>query len=120
MEIKQFAELKRKYVTRPVGDEMVVVPLSGSVAQMNTLYTLNETGKFIWENTDENATIDSIAVLLTKNFDIDAETAKTDIQSFLDDIFSKLLENKNTTTENTIEHKNEKPKGKTIFQFWKK
>ena len=119
MEIKQFAELKKYYVTRPVGDEMVVVPLSDSVAQMSTLYTLNETGKFIWENTNEDATIDSLATLLTENFDIDTETAKVDIQSFFNNVYSKLLD-KNKVIENTIASSNEKPKGKTIFQFWKK
>ena len=120
MEVKQFIELKKNYVTRPVDNEMVVVPLSDSVAQMNTLYTLNETGKFIWENTNESTTIDSLAVLLTENFDIDIETAKTDIQAFFDNIGSKLLENKNTAAESIIEPASGKPKGKTIFQFWKK
>ena len=118
MEVKQFAELKKRYVTRPIGNEMVVVPLSDSVAQMSTLYTLNETGKFIWENSNENSTIDSLTILLTENFDIDTETAKNDIQSFFDNVSSKLLENK--VTENIIEPANDKPKGKTIFQFWKK
>ena len=51
MEIRQLNAIKSKFVTRTVGDELVIVPLSGNVAQMNRLFTLNETGKFIWEKT---------------------------------------------------------------------
>jgi hypothetical protein len=120
MEIKQFAELKKNYVTRAVGNEMVIVPLTDKVAQMSTLYTLNETGRFIWENVDDAATMDSLAALLVENFDIDIETAKIDVQKFFDSVSVKLLENKNLATVVKTETEKEKPKGKTIFQFWKK
>jgi hypothetical protein len=118
MEIKQFIELKKNYVTRTVGNEMVVVPLTDKVAQMSTLYTCNETGRFIWENIDDTSTVDSLAALLTENYDIDAETAKTDVLKFFADISDKLLENKHIPS--VIKAEDTKPKGKTIFQFWKK
>jgi hypothetical protein len=83
MDIQTFSRIKSKFVAREVADELVIVPLSGNVAQMNELFTLNETARFIWEQTDETASIDTLAVKMTETFDIDEETAKTDIESFL-------------------------------------
>lgn len=92
MELKSFYDLKSKFVAREVGDELIIVPLSGNVAQMNELFTLNETARFIWENITENNTVQDLENQLTTTFDIDSDTAKKDIEKFLrqlENMFSK-------------------------------
>ena len=83
MDIQQLYRIKSKFVTRAVGDELIIVPLSGNVAQMNELFTLNETAKLIWENLDQNASLESMQMLLTETFDVDKTTALNDVESFL-------------------------------------
>jgi hypothetical protein len=83
MELQTLYKLKTKFVAREVGNEMILVPLSGNVAQMNELFTLNETAKFIWENTNEKNTLTDIENLMTEQFDIDPETARKDIGQFM-------------------------------------
>ncbi|MGB4415651.1 MAG: PqqD family protein [Paludibacter sp.] len=83
MEIQTLYNLKSKFVTREVGDELIIVPLSGNVAQMNELFTLNETAKVIWENLREDTSFEDLQRLITETFDIDAQTAAKDIDSFL-------------------------------------
>ena len=75
--------MKTKFVAREVGNELILVPLSGNVAQMNELFTMNETAKFIWENINEDSSIEDIENAMTDTFDIDKETAKKDILVFL-------------------------------------
>ena len=75
--------MKSKFVVRAVGNELILVPLTGNVAQMNELFTMNETGKFIWENIEEKTTIEELEKLMTDAFTIDSETAKKDIIIFL-------------------------------------
>jgi len=84
MDLQTLYSLKSKFVAREVGNEMILVPLSGNVAQMTELFTLNETGKFIWENTNENTTLAILENLLTETFVIDRETAQKDIEVFLE------------------------------------
>ena len=84
MNIRQLNDIKPHFVTRTVGDELVIVPLSGNVAQMNRLFTLNETGKFIWENCEKCTDSDSMAELLTENFDVQPDAALTDVEAFLE------------------------------------
>jgi len=90
MELKTLYKLKSKFVAREVGNEMILVPLSGNVAQMNELFTLNETARFIWENTTETNTIRDIENLMTEEFDIDPETAEKDIEQFMKRLESTL------------------------------
>lgn len=83
MEIESLFQLKSKFVTREVGNELIVVPLSANVAQMNELFTLNETAKVIWENLNEGIDMPTLIQTITDTFDIDKYTAEKDIESFL-------------------------------------
>lgn len=83
MDIPTLFNIKSKFVAREVGNELILVPLTGNVAQMSELFTMNETAKFIWENITAETTINDIENLMTDTFDIDAETARKDIENFL-------------------------------------
>lgn len=90
MKLQQLFEMKSKFVARAVGNELILVPLTGNVAQMNELFTLNETAKFIWENIKENTTVEELETLMTDAFDIDNQTAKNDIENFILKLSSTL------------------------------
>lgn len=83
MDIQLLNNLKSKFVTREVGNELIIVPLSANVAHMNELFTLNETAKFIWENLDKSNSIEGLISLVTDTFDINEETATKDVETFL-------------------------------------
>ena len=83
MDLQKLYSLKSKFVVRAVGNELILVPLTGNVAQMNELFTMNETGKFIWENLGEKTTIENLENLVTEAFDVDDDTAKKDIENFI-------------------------------------
>lgn len=94
MDIKTIHSLKSKFVARQVGNEMILVPITNNVAQMSELFTLNETAMFIWENITDESTMDDIESAITDTFTIDSETARKDIETFLNRI-EKLFSNKN-------------------------
>lgn len=86
MNIKDLYKLKSRFVTRKVGIEIVVVPLVNNVAQMERLYTLNETAGFLWENLQEDSTAESLKTLLLENFEVDATIAERDVKNFLQNV----------------------------------
>ena len=90
MEIESLFHLKSKFVTREVGNELIVVPLSANVAQMNELFTLNETAKVIWENLNEGTDMSALIQTITDTFDIDRHTAEKDLELFLQRLESLL------------------------------
>ncbi len=78
-------------VTRKTGNEYVLVPVADNIADMNSVFTLNETGAFIWEQIDGKNNINNIIQNLTAEFAIDRDTAEKDVQSFMDDMKKYLI-----------------------------
>lgn len=93
MNTQALFNIKSKFVAREVDKELILVPLTNNVAQMNELFTLNETARFIWENITENTTIDDIENLMTSAFEIDSKTARKDIEIFLNQMETFFAKN---------------------------
>ena len=83
MDVETLYKLKSRFVTRSIGSELILVPITANVAKMNELFTLNETGKFIWENINENTTVLDLESSMIETFSVDNITAKRDIDLFL-------------------------------------
>jgi hypothetical protein len=78
-------------VTRKTGNEYVLVPVTNNIADMNSVYTLNETGAFIWEHINGKRSIEEIIGALITEYDIDNDTALKDIFSFIDNMNKYLI-----------------------------
>jgi len=83
MTIKELFTRKNQFATRNVGPELVLVPLRNNVADMNELYTMNESGSFIWELIDGKNTEEEIVAALMEQFDVDERTAREDLDEFI-------------------------------------
>jgi len=80
-------------VIKQAGNEFILVPLTDNIAQMNSMYTLNETGAFIWERIDGKNSLESIAQMISDEFETDYESALKDTKAFiekLNDLVSKI------------------------------
>ena len=80
-------------VTRKTGNEYVLVPITNNIADMNSVYTLNETGAFIWELIDGKRSVEEIITALTTEYDIDKKNAETDVFSFTENMSKYLIIN---------------------------
>lgn len=78
-------------VTRKTGNEYVLVPVTNNIADMNSVYTLNETGAFIWEQINGKRSVEDIIFALTKNYDIDRKNAESDVFSFIENLSKYLI-----------------------------
>ena len=81
-------------VTRKTGNEYVLVPVANNIADMNSVYTLNETGAFIWDLIDGNRNIDEIIMALTEEYDINQQSASEDVLSLIKNMSNYLIINK--------------------------
>jgi hypothetical protein len=78
-------------VTRKTGNEYVLVPITNNIADMNSVYTLNETGAFIWEQIDGKRNVGEIIKILISEYDIDFKNAEEDVFSFIDNMSKYLI-----------------------------
>jgi methyltransferase-like protein len=80
-------------VTRKTGNEYVLVPISNNIADMDKVFTLNETGAFIWEQIDGKRSVEEIINSLTEEYDIEKVTASEDVFTFIDNMNKYLIIN---------------------------
>jgi len=78
-------------VTRKTGNEYVLVPISNNIADMNSVFTLNETGAFLWEQIDGKKTISELVATLTNEYDIDSASAERDVFEFVEKMEKYLI-----------------------------
>ena len=90
-ELKSVLSRSPSIVTRKTGNEYVLVPVTNNIADMNSVYTLNETGAFIWELIDGAKSIEDLIEAVIKEYDIDRETAAVDVFSFIDNMSKYLI-----------------------------
>lgn len=77
-------EIKKQVVLRSVAGEHMLIPVGETVFQYNGIFMLTESGKFLWENIEKGADSDELKNLLKKEYEIDSETADTDVNEFLE------------------------------------
>jgi hypothetical protein len=58
---------------------------------MNSVYTLNETGAFIWEQIDGKRNVEEIINELTNEYDIEKQNAESDVFTFIEDMSKYLI-----------------------------
>ena len=76
-------ELKKQFVLREIVGEAVLVPVGESAARFNGLLTVNELGKFIWENIDSSKDEDELLQRILDEYEVDGDVAKDDLDEFL-------------------------------------
>ncbi len=72
-----------EFVTREVAGEMIVVPITAGVGDLDSIYTLNEVGATVWNLIDGTTTVDAIVSAIAREFEVGPDQAKTDVLEFI-------------------------------------
>ncbi len=84
-------KIKEGFLMREVAGSYVVVPVGGKVVDFSAMITTNETGAFLWNLFKDGSTIENAAEALTKEYDVDIETAKNDTLEFVEALKQKKV-----------------------------
>ena len=77
-------QVREGYVHRQVADNDVLISVGANVANFNGYITLNPTASFLWDALARPRTVSQLTAMLTEEFDVSGETARNDVQQFLD------------------------------------
>lgn len=77
-------KISEDYIIRQIAGEYIVVPTGKAAVKLNGLINLNETGAFLWKLLQEGASKEELLSGLLSEYDADEETAKADLEEFLD------------------------------------
>ena len=76
-------KIKDGFLLREIAETHVVVPVGERVIEFKGLMILNEHGLFVWNMLQDEHTFDEILSSILDEYDIDADTAKADLDEFL-------------------------------------
>ncbi len=82
------------YIHREIAKVDVLVSVGAGVADFNGYIELNSTASVLWDCLRDGATLEELEGVLLETFDVDSDTAKSDVMEFL----NQLLEH-NMVTE---------------------
>jgi len=96
MEIK--VNLDSKYipsediVAREIEDELIIVPLISGIGDMeDELYTLNETGRAIWDRLDGKRSLKDIVNELSEKFESPAGEIDKDVIGLVEELLKRRM-----------------------------
>ncbi len=78
-------------VVRRIGEDVLLVPVSGKTAHLNRVFPLNETGAAIWESLSRGRTLDETAGSLADAFKVDRAQAMKDSEAFAAELVDEGL-----------------------------
>ena len=79
-------------VARTIEGQLLIVPLVSGVGDLeDELYTLNETGRAIWEKLDGSRTIADVAREMSREFDVAEEVARLDVLNLVEDLLGRKI-----------------------------
>lgn len=79
-------KLRSDLVLRTIGSDHLIVDPSQDMVDLSTVYTLNSSAAWLWEQLKgKEFAIDTIVDLLCENYDVDIEQAKSDAEILLQD-----------------------------------
>ena len=67
-----------RIVPRKIGDEVVLVPLAGRGADIDSIYSLNRVAAFVWEALDGERTGEAVVGAVVARFEVERERAAAD------------------------------------------
>lgn len=67
------------FVSRRIAGEAVLVPIRKNVADLDSIYALNESGAAIWEYIDGSRSLRQVLELLLAEFDVPEDQAGRDL-----------------------------------------
>lgn len=77
-------KVKDGFIVRKIGNQIMAVPVGKQTTDIHGVIALSESGELLWNALVNGADIDMLADILTESYEIDRETAKNDIERFLE------------------------------------
>ncbi|MBR3149170.1 MAG: PqqD family protein [Eubacterium sp.] len=76
-------KIKNGFAKRNIAGSNIVVPVGKNAVDFNAMITLNDTGSFLWDAFQKDITVDDAVQLITSEYEVDADLARTDIEKFV-------------------------------------
>ncbi|MBQ9801665.1 MAG: PqqD family protein [Clostridia bacterium] len=74
----------KDFIKRKIGPQYVIVAVGAATKRFNGMISVNNTGSFIWDQLEQDITLDELVSAMTNTYEIDAATAKAHATEFIE------------------------------------
>jgi hypothetical protein len=79
-------------VARDIEGELIIVPLAAGIGDMeDELFTLNDTGRAIWDRLDGHKTLNDVIAELCTEFEAPTEQISQDVSGFTAELLKRRM-----------------------------
>jgi hypothetical protein len=79
-------------VAREIEGELIIVPLTSGIGDMeDELFTLNETGRAIWNKLDGSRSLKVVALELQEDYDAPADEIEKDVTGLAQELLKRRI-----------------------------
>ena len=76
-------KFKKEFMLREIVGETVLIPTGETAAHFNGLISVNELGRFIWDNYEKAEDEDELLNFILEEYEVERNVAKADLDEFL-------------------------------------
>ena len=82
---------KEEVVSREIAGETILVPVRGKLADMQKIFSLNQTAEYIWQNLSGKKKLNDILEGVLSQFDVSKKEVEKDILEFITELINANL-----------------------------
>lgn len=79
------------FCVREILDEVIAIPTGQAAQSFSGVISLNELGRFLFERLNQDQSVDTLVEAVTAEYEVDAATARADVEEFLTSLREKNL-----------------------------
>lgn len=82
---------KEDIVAREIAGEVILVPIRGTLVELQKVWSLNPVGGFIWKSLDGHKNLSQVRDEILAGFEVRKEQAEADIEDFVQELLKADL-----------------------------
>ena len=87
---KSFSK-RPELTTRAIAGETLIVPVTGHVGDLDSIYTLNDVGSRIWQLINDQIKVRQIVEAIREEYDVTTQEAERDVHELLNSLMEAGL-----------------------------
>ncbi len=77
-------------IVKEIEDELLIITMNDGITDINSsIYTINSTGKIIWEKLNDSISLETIIVNLASEYDVSREKIEKDVKKLIRELLEK-------------------------------
>jgi len=76
-------KIEKEFILREIAGDYILVPVGKAASEFNGMININETGAFLFQQLQEDVSVEQLVEVLCQEYEVDQKQALEDVESFI-------------------------------------